>query len=114
MKKSLAIFCLFVVLGSGCTKDEDPPNNTIDCNIPKNFSVNVNPIIQTTCASDINCHAAGSFNGPGALTSYQQIFNARVGIRTAVISRFMPQNSSLTTAQINTIVCWIDNGAPNN
>jgi hypothetical protein len=26
----------------------------------------------------------------------------------------MPQGSTLTTAQKNSILCWIDSGAPNN
>jgi hypothetical protein len=31
-----------------------------------------------------------------------------------VLSGLMPQNATLTTAQKNTIICWIDSGAPNN
>jgi hypothetical protein len=26
----------------------------------------------------------------------------------------MPQNGSLTSSEKNAIICWIDNGAPNN
>jgi hypothetical protein len=81
--------------------------------VSTSFSANVAPIIQTNCAVS-GCHATGSTNGPGALTSYTQIKNAAVQIKQAVVSRFMPQGSSLTNAQIKTISCWVDAGAPNN
>ena len=60
------------------------------------------------------CHGIGSLNGPGPLLSYTQIFNARSSIRIAVSNGTMPQTGSLTTAQKNSIICWIDSGAPNN
>lgn len=81
--------------------------------VPKSFSTNVNPIIQSRCAVT-GCHAANSINGPGPLTNYTQIFNARASIRAAVISGAMPQNGTLSTAEKNSITCWIDDGAPNN
>ena len=89
-------------------------NGTIDCaGAAKSFSANVQPITSTRCAIP-GCHNAGSANGPGELTTYQQIFNARAQIRPAIASGLMPQGSSLTQSQINSIVCWIDAGALNN
>ena len=82
-------------------------------NAPKAFEANVNPIIQTFC-NQASCHNTGSTNGPGPLTNYTEVFAAHSLIRPAVISGTMPQNTTLTTAQKNTIVCWLDNGAPNN
>lgn len=78
------------------------------------FTADVNPIIQGTCATDATCHGLGSGNGPGPLLSYTQIFNARVAIKAAVSSGTMPKGGSLTTAQKNSIICWIDAGASNN
>jgi hypothetical protein len=80
----------------------------------KAFAADVNPIIQSSCANNIACHSSGSVNGPGALTSYTAIFNSRTSIRSAVSSGSMPKNSTLSTNQKNSILCWIDSGAPNN
>src|SRR5678815_5314840 len=109
---------LFACSKSGDTKannDSNAGGGSIDCsNVPKSFSVDVNPIIQSTCATGSSCHGAGSNNGPGALLSYSAIANAHVDIRSAILSGLMPKTGSLTSAQRNTIICWIDNGAPDN
>lgn len=77
------------------------------------FSANVSSIIQSNCAVS-GCHNSGSANGPGPLTSYAEINAAKVQIRAAVLSGSMPKNGSLTAAQKNSIICWIDAGAANN
>ncbi|MEJ0106233.1 MAG: hypothetical protein WDO19_28400 [Bacteroidota bacterium] len=38
----------------------------------------------------------------------------RTAIRAAVASGEMPKTGSITTAQKNSILCWIDAGASNN
>jgi len=114
MKKGLTLFSiLLLVLVFACSKNTS--GFTADCSgATKSFATDVNPIIQSSCATNPGCHASGSVNGPGALTTYSQIFNARSDIRSAVSLGTMPQNGSLTTAQKKSIICWIDNGAPNN
>jgi len=116
MKKIIILLSCVVVLIIACSKSNDTAAvSMVDCSgAAKSFSTDVNPIIQSSCATNSGCHAAGSNNGPGALTSYPQIFNARSAIRTAVANGSMPQNSSLSAAQKNAIICWIDNGATNN
>jgi len=86
---------------------------TPTCTGTQSFTNDVNPIIQATCAIS-GCHANGSVNGPGALTSYSQIFNARAAIRTAIANGTMPKTGTLSTTDRNTIICWIDNGAASN
>lgn len=106
----------FLLFAISCSKDKDSGDNqTLDCSTVTNkaFAANINPIIQSRCATS-GCHASGSANGPGSLTSYTEIFNARVAIRSAVSSGRMPQGSTLATDQKNSILCWIDSGAPNN
>src|SRR6476469_1155061 len=108
---------LFACSKSVDTKVEGGNNNSgsIDCsNVAKSFSVDVNPIIQTKCATGSSCHGTGSINGPGALLTYSAIANAHADIRSAILSGLMPKTGSLTNAQKNTIICWIDNGALNN
>lgn len=104
----------------GCSKSDDTGgggsnnNFTPDCSVTKTFAADAQPVIQSSCAASASCHAAGSGNGPGALTSYAQVFNARAAIRSAVASGRMPQGGTLTNAQKNAILCWIDAGAANN
>lgn len=77
------------------------------------FTANVAPLIASSCAS-ASCHGAGSSSGPGALTTYAQINAVKAQIRASVLSGSMPKNATLTAAQRNSIICWIDAGAPNN
>jgi hypothetical protein len=102
---------------SSCSKNGSETTrggNTIDCNgAPKTFSRDVNPLVQSVC-NQSSCHASGSTNGPGPLTNYTQVFNARSVIRSAISSGFMPQDRTFSAAQKAAFICWIDNGAPNN
>jgi hypothetical protein len=120
-KKIFAALIVTAVLFA-CSKSVDTTakngndnNGSVECStVQKSFSVDVNPIIQTTCATGSSCHATGSINGPGALTTYSAIANAHEDIRSAILSGLMPKNGSLTNTQKNTIICWIDNGTLNN
>jgi hypothetical protein len=109
------ILVIAAVLGFlyGCKKNPDPAS-TVDCSgAAKSFAADVSPVIQASCALS-GCHATGSNNGPGPLLSYTQISNAKSNIRSEVSSGEMPKNGSLTASQKAAIICWIDNGAPNN
>jgi hypothetical protein len=110
---SLLIFLVAIVIA--CSKGNSAPETILDCSkiTNKDFSADINPIIQSTCNQQ-GCHDVASTNGPGPLTNYAQFFNARSVIRPAIQSGLMPQNSTLTNAQKNSILCWIDSGAPNN
>ena len=112
--KYLFFIIISFILISSCSKSSDSPGQNVTCSSTKTFSADANPVIQATCAISPGCHAVGSISGPGALTNYTQVFNARSAIRAAVASGTMPQGGSLTTAQKQAILCWIDSGAPNN
>jgi hypothetical protein len=113
MKKRL--FLLLVICSVyACTKNKGN-ETTVDCSGPaKSFASDVMPVIQASCTTGSGCHGSGSNNGPGALVNYTQIFNAHADIRSAVASRHMPLNGSLSATEMNAILCWIDNGAPSN
>lgn len=124
MKRRLKLHWLGIILiGFGsCTKESSSGGNTdgngtggtLNCStVAKTFSADVNPIIQANCSTAL-CHANGSINGPGALTNYNSIFASRSDIRAAVKSGAMPQGTTLAASKINSILCWIDSGAPNN
>lgn len=114
MKRALIIITILCIV-IACSKTGTDNPGTVDCSgATKLFATEVNPIIQSSCATNAGCHGSGSNNGPGELLRYAQILSARSAIRTAIISGRMPQGGSLTTAQKNSIICWIDNGAPDN
>jgi hypothetical protein len=113
MKKMVPAILIVVVAGVACSKSTGS-DYTPDCTTSRSYSADVSPIIQSYCAVNSGCHATGSHNGPGALTSYQPVYNNRSAIRTAVANGSMPEGSSLTNAQKNAIICWIDNGAMDN
>ncbi len=118
MKQSIPTLVLFlsILVFSQCSKDKTNNNSfTVDCSTVTNkaFAANISPLIQSRCAIP-GCHAAGSGNGPGQLISYSDIANAASRIRIVIGNGAMPQGSSLTTAEKNSIVCWIDSGKPNN
>jgi hypothetical protein len=112
MKRTIISSTVILFLFIACSKDSVP--SATDCTTAKSFATDVSPIIQSNCALSSGCHANGSSNGPGPLTNYSQVFNSRTAIKTAVANGSMPQNGSLTTAQKNAIICWIDSGAANN
>src|SRR6266508_1092046 len=86
------------------------------------FSKDVAPILQAKCQS---CHEPGSI-GPMSLITYQEVRPWARAIRERVSTRQMPpwhidrsvgvqkfQNDlSLSDEQLETIVSWIDQGAP--
>ena len=122
MKERILYFLAAVLMVASCSKGGDNGGGggggggggTNCSGVTSTFSGGANPIIQSTCATDATCHGNGSANGPGPLLTYAQILSTRVSIKSAVLAGTMPKTGSLTTAQKNAIICWIDGGAPNN
>ncbi|HET9824007.1 MAG TPA: hypothetical protein VFP87_01670 [Chitinophagaceae bacterium] len=104
-----SVFCL-----ASCKKSADDGNSPECSGSVKSYAADVKPIVQASCAFDSDCHGSGSSSGPGSLLTYFEIFEARSAIRSAVLSREMPKDETLTAAQKNAIICWIDDGAVNN
>ena len=122
MKRNFILSVLAIMLITvSCSKSSDGGGgsggggSTTCSGVTNNkFAADVNPIIQSTCATNSGCHGTGSSNGPGELLTYNQIFNARVNIRTSVSNGTMPKTGSLTAAQKNSIICWVEAGGQNN
>lgn len=74
------------------------------------FSAQVSSIVEA------NCSITGCHNGTQApdFRSFQVIREFAALIRVQVVTRTMPVDGSLTQPEINTILCWIDDGAPAN
>jgi hypothetical protein len=104
MKKILFVLVSCIVLVGACKKSSTTPSYTPDCSGPvKSFSTDVKPIFQSVCSA---CHSNFS--------TYSQIAGDKTSIRSKIADGSMPQGSSLSDAQKNAIVCWIDSGALNN
>ena len=86
-----------------------------DCStLPASLAGEVIPIINTNCAIS-GCHVTG-VQAPD-LTKKENIVAAAPLIKAQVQTRTMPPSSSgrsLTTDEIQTITCWVDNGAHEN
>jgi hypothetical protein len=118
MKAFIVIACSLVLL-IACSKSTDEPVDVpVDrpdpCEVQKtSFVSDIKPVIDASCATS-GCHGASSLNGPGPLVTYSQIFNARSEIHSAVSSGRMPLGGNLSASSKSAILCWINNGAPEN
>jgi hypothetical protein len=88
---------------------------TFSCvGITPKFAADVQPILTTVCSINSNCHAAGSTNSGGPFTNHTQVNAKKSNIRAAILAGTMPQTGSISQAQVDAFICWIDSGAPNN
>ena len=104
MKKIMFGLLVCSALLGACSKSSTNPGYTPDCTgAAKSFSSDVSPLIQSACTG---CHSK--------YAGYSGITGDKAAIRSTIVDGSMPQGSSLSSAQKNSIVCWIDNGALNN
>ncbi len=113
---ALAFGALLALPGSSIAAD------AADANKPVTFAKDIAPIFQEKCQE---CHRAGSM-APMSLVTYEETRPWAKSIRQRVVSRQMPpwhidktvgvqhfkNDMSLSDEQINTIVRWVDAGAP--
>ena len=118
MKKSFTQSLCFIALLTfmSCAYDnaedlygseECPPGGT-------SFAQTIQPIINANCAIS-GCHVTGQQNPP--LTTYEQVAANADRVKARTSNGTMPPTSSglsLTIEDIESIACWVDDGAPNN
>jgi hypothetical protein len=110
LAESAFISVVLLVFVSSCI--EEAVNFTPDCaGASYTFAADIAPVVQSNCAINSGCHGTGSHQGPGELLTYAQVFDARSSIRSALSSGRMPKTGTISVAQKNAIICWIDNGA---
>jgi hypothetical protein len=123
MKKATLFTSLFifsVVIFTACSKKDSTPAGggggiTFSCTgISPKFAADVQPIITSVCATNSNCHASGSVTSGGPFTNYAEVNAKKSNIRTQILAGTMPKSGTISQAQINAVICWIDSGAPNN
>jgi len=106
---------LIALVLNSCSKSNGSTTTTDPCaGLSFKFSTDVQPIINATCANSSNCHGSASINSGGPLTDYNKIFAERSEIKFQIENGLMPKVGSLTPAEKNKIICWINSGAPNN
>ena len=104
MKKVMFGLMICAAMTMACKKSSNSASYTPDCTgAAKSYSSNVAPILQGSCSG---CHSQ--------FASYPGVSADRAAIRSKIVDGSMPQGGSLTVAQKNSIVCWIDSGALNN
>jgi hypothetical protein len=108
---------VFVISLSGCYYDkEDLLYGNDDCQVDAvSYSMDIEPIINNSCATS-GCHVQGG-SGNGIFDAYAGV-KAKVdngSFRQRVIAdRDMPPGTPLTNCQIKYIEEWLNQGAPNN
>lgn len=99
-----------VLASQACTYDTLPESQVI-CTDQISWSAHIKPIIETKCTLE-GCH-----NGSSGLPNFYQFENIKQRaslVKELTTARIMPRTGSLTQAQIDSIACWVDNGAPEN
>ncbi len=109
----LSIITLFLFMS--CSDDSsstNPGGMNNECEgTAFTYSGQVASIINSSCAL-AGCHVGGALPD---FRTFSGVFANRSNIRSMVSSRNMPpagSGISLSTQEINTIVCWVANGAP--
>ncbi len=108
MKKLVLVLSLTIAAVSlsvvSCKKTSTTSASyTPTCNSVKSYSIDAHPVIQNSCVS---CHSSYS--------SYSQVSASASSIRSSIVNGTMPKGNTLTSAQKDNIICWIDAGAANN
>jgi len=114
LKKISIVFAGITLLLNACSKSDGSSATNPCTGLTVSFSADVMPIINASCAINSSCHAAGSVNSGGALTDHPKILAKRAEIKFQVENGLMPKTGSLSTVEKNKLICWINNGAPNN
>lgn len=122
LTKKFVFLCSFCIclLAVACSKSSSTSNPSgggagTSCDgVTAKFAANVLPLIQTKCATNSGCHAAGASNSGGVLTTYAQISAKASAIKSSVNAGTMPKSGSLTSSEKAIIACWVDAGALNN
>jgi len=111
--------CLGSIAFQSCEYNElpEPVPITAECPDVISFQNDIKPIIDTSCAFT-GCHNGD--NGPDKnWTVFTNFQNKRANVkdritRPAGTAGHMPAAGSITQDQIQTIVCWVDQGGLNN
>ena len=93
---------------AACEKEDDSKLTPACDGSHPTYNATIKAIIDVRCGT-ANCHSNyTSYNG------LSEIIQNGSFKREVLINQSMPQGSSLTQTQINTIQCWVNDGYPEN
>lgn len=97
--------------GEGCFA-----NSSVSISTGTSLTSDVMPIILSSCATSSSCHSSGASGSRPKLTTAAEIIAQAERIKDRTSNGSMPPagQQDLTSAQIDLIACWVDDGANNN
>lgn len=110
--KNLFLVVIGSIIFSACSTNVEEPMEEVVTNSCKtvSYASTVKSIIDANC---IECHSQNGGQFPN-LDTYNALSSNANSVLSEVESRRMPIGGSLTTAEITSIKCWVQNGALNN
>jgi len=100
----IIVFLAFTGLIAGCQKDSTTSPYTPACDgTVKSYATDVAPLISSYCSE---CHSQYS--------TYAKLKASASKVRSVIVNGSMPEGTTLSSAQKDAIICWIDNGTLNN
>lgn len=114
------VFALCLSLTFACGgDDEDGGETPMDCSTRNvSYSNDIVPILGQACAIP-NCHVNGFINGDYEMYADLKAQSDNGSLRNQVESGAMPPSNTagqaeLTDNEVETFLCWIEDGAPEN
>lgn len=113
---SVTIVVLIIFMIGSCSDNDLDETNEDTCTTEISYANDVNSILQTKC-NIAGCHN-GSLGDARDWTDFETLKSRAQAVKQMVENRQMPPPSSpagqLSADQIQTISCWVDQGALNN
>ena len=117
-KISVLLSFLFIIgMAYSCTRNVAPE---ITCNGAASYDMNIKVIIDTNCAYE-GCHNGG-FAAPGTYLDYDGLtsdldngkFETRVVNNQDMPPSYALGPTSLTQEELDLVICWLEEGFPEN
>lgn len=111
--KNLLLILLLTTVFTSCltnVEDEEEDNTMDDPCATITYALNIKPIMDGSC---IQCHSTNGGQFPN-LETYAGVKANASKVKSEIVSGDMPLGGTLTTAEIDAVKCWVDNGALNN
>ncbi len=116
------VLAICLSLTFACDSDDEDGGDTgsvgDDCDVTRSYSGDIVPILNQTCAIP-NCHVNGFINGDFESFANLKSLADNGSLRNQVESGAMPPSNTagpleLTDEELQTFICWIEDGALEN
>ena len=113
------VLAICLSLTFACGNDDDDGSSAVDCSTRNvSYSGDIVPILDQTCAIP-NCHVNGFINGDFEFYADLKAQSDNGSLRNQIESGAMPPSDTagpteLTDDELETFLCWIEDGALEN